>query len=696
MKKYYLMNKDNIVASACMEQGILGESLQIEKVSGTLPIGLTQDSLTQWVENRKASKHNHHLRELMKECHCDTLEGFIHVTHAASINDTFWIKGADEQVAWRDISLYQNDFDKTISRLAFEGLGIPDEYISSTSPELTTNGSFRKCFSKENGDIFLYKRGTSEAANAGLEPYCEIMSAEIAKRLCKDAVSYDLVTLHGEIASRCQLFTNEQYGYMPMAAYTRNATPEQLLQFMRNISEESEEEFRAMLVCDSIIFNIDRHLGNFGILIENDTVQPIGIAPIFDFNLSLFPYASEAELSNPGDMLLQYAPIIGNDFTRIGQQAMTDEIRKKVKELEGFQFTFRGNEKFPESRVRLLENIVDRQIEAVLSNEILQTKDVFIPINRLQKEQKTGEAEQRLDKAYDLLSGLNDFEISVIQDSDNQIICMESAEDPAGNPSVYIDFLHNTVRAEQDGIRISEQTLPQIYRNAIGAIDTYIGRNHVHENVFIMMCGIPGAGKTEKAFEEANAFEAKGITKTDAKEPYSIEQGILDLNSATYNPDTFLKNLPVNFDNRSDTYCIISPHDIREEIKRNGYKESEELTQILVRARIKIALAQGRNVIFDSTNTKKEIRMSYLAAAKEMKTGSCRLDLCLIPLAQHSPFVQTEICSSLYQNLQDNYPDMKEGWDKIEEINGKDRTNEIQQDGPDVRKESVPLDRDEW
>ena len=156
------------------------------------------------------------------------------------------------------------------------------------------------------------------------------------------------------------------------------------------------------------------------------------MAPIFDFNLSLFPYASEAELSNPGDMLLQYTPIIGNDFTRIGQQAMTDEIRKRVKELEGFQFAFRGNEKFPESRVRLLENIVDRQIEAVLSNEILQTKDVFAPVNHLQKEQKAGEAEQRLDKAYDLLSGLNDFEISVIQDSDNQIIYMESAEDPAG------------------------------------------------------------------------------------------------------------------------------------------------------------------------------------------------------------------------------------------------------------------------
>ena len=38
---------------------------------------------------------------------------------------------------------------------------------------------------------------------------------------------------------------------------------------------------------------------------------------------------------------------------------------------------------------------------------------------------------------------------------------------------------------------------------------------------------------------------------------------------------------------------------------------------------------------------------------------------------------------------------MKEGWDKIEEINGKDRTSEIQQDGADVRKESFSLDQNE-
>lgn len=41
VKTYYLMNKDTIVASTCMEKGTLGENLQIEKVSGTVRTGKT-------------------------------------------------------------------------------------------------------------------------------------------------------------------------------------------------------------------------------------------------------------------------------------------------------------------------------------------------------------------------------------------------------------------------------------------------------------------------------------------------------------------------------------------------------------------------------------------------------------------------------------------------------------------------------
>lgn len=678
MEKYILMNKDKPVASAMMEQESIGSDLRIEKVLGKLPIGLDEHTLTQWLENRKASKHNHHLRALMQECHCDTLDGFIRVTHAASINDTFWIKQADEPMSWQQVSLYRNDFDKSISRLAFEGLGIPDVELSSTSPELTTDGSFRKCFRKEEGEIFLYKRGTSEASNAGLEPYSEVLASEIAKQVCNNSVSYELVTLHAEISSRCKLFTDEKYGYVPMSAFTRDTTPAQLLRFMRSLSEESEESFRAMLVCDAIIFNTDRHLGNVGVLVDNDTVQPIKMAPVFDYNLSLFPYASVAELQAPGDMLLAYTPIIGDDFTRIAQQAMTDEIRDRVKGLEGFQFSYRGDANFPESRIKVLEKIVDQQIDAVLSRNILHTKDVFIPVQHLQREQQTAEAEKRLDAAYEVLDRIDGFIISVTQDSGNQMICMEPSDEDTSNPSVYIDFIKNTVQAEQDGMRISEQTLPQNYKDAINAIGWYIGR--AHENKFIMLCGIPGSGKTEQAKAEANAMLANGIVPVDMASAYSVERGILDINAASYDADTFIRQLRVQNENEAGTYCIISSHDIREEIRQHGYKDNEDLVQLIIKARIKTALAQGRNVIFDATNTDSRSRINYLSMAKAFKTGACQLDMCIVPLQQHSKFVPEDVCASLYEHLQSHYPSKNEGWDNIVEIKQQARLQDQEYD----------------
>ena len=81
------------------------------------------------------------------------------LAHATSINDSFWIRKVDEHVTWDDISFYGNDFNETVSKLEFEGPGLYGIQMGSTSLELATDGSFRKCWKKEDGEIWLYKRG---------------------------------------------------------------------------------------------------------------------------------------------------------------------------------------------------------------------------------------------------------------------------------------------------------------------------------------------------------------------------------------------------------------------------------------------------------------------------------------------------------------------------------------------------------
>ncbi|MCD8223679.1 MAG: hypothetical protein LUC99_02340 [Clostridiales bacterium] len=388
---YYLMNKDNIIATFEIRQGVLGKTYDFSHISGKLPYGFA--TIESWLDNRKASKHNSHLKKLMVSCGCDKNEGFIKVTHAASINDTFWIKSDQETLKWSDISFYQNKFDEVVSKLAFEGIGLYGLKLSGTSPELSTGGTFRKCWMKEADGIWLYKRGQTGARNVGLEPYGEMLGSEIARKICRDdrAVKYEVKALHGELASRCKLFTDETLGYVPYSQINpQKFSPDEMLAFYSSIDEE--DLFRRMIVTDALTFNIDRHAGNHGVLIDNDTLEPVKMAPVFDMNLSMLPYLERDDFEHIGNSLLDYAPLIGEDFTRIGQLVLTPSIRADLINMKGFQFAFRGDDKYPEWRIKKMEEIIDRQIEALLSKEHLYTKDVFVP--KKQKEIPDGNGEE--------------------------------------------------------------------------------------------------------------------------------------------------------------------------------------------------------------------------------------------------------------------------------------------------------------
>ncbi|MGN8739921.1 hypothetical protein [Bilifractor sp. HCP3S3_D3] len=428
-----LLNKDSLVATGLLDPET--EAIQIIKVSGKLPLGLR--SPASWIENRKASKHNQHLRGLMQRCGCDTLSGFIDFTHAASVNDKFWVKKAGDDASWDDVSLYRNEFNETISRLAFFGLSTSDIDLSSASPELVMDGSFPKCVKKEKDGIYLYKRGHNHAGNGGLEPYGEVMTSE-------NAVHYDMVRLHRIPTSRCRLFTNEKYGYVPMsAAAPGKKSVADILDYMTRFLDDSEERFREMVVCDAVTFNQDRHFGNFGVLIDNDTVTPLRMAPVFDFNLAFLPYVVDSEFEHIGDKLLEYGPKIGEDFTRIGQKMLTDRIADKLKDLKDFSFCFEGDDRFTKERIGRIKSLINRQIAAVLSKEVLYTKDVFVPALHLEKQKRAEEAHKRLEEAYPELEGLADrdgFLISVSEDEETQFICIEPEN--SDHPSLYIDFLH--------------------------------------------------------------------------------------------------------------------------------------------------------------------------------------------------------------------------------------------------------------
>lgn len=80
------------------------------------------DGIGQWISQRQAPKHRQYIADLLRMCGCYNLDGFIRVTHALSLNDTFWIKTVDSKLQWKNVSLYENQFDETIAKISMRSL----------------------------------------------------------------------------------------------------------------------------------------------------------------------------------------------------------------------------------------------------------------------------------------------------------------------------------------------------------------------------------------------------------------------------------------------------------------------------------------------------------------------------------------------------------------------------------------------
>lgn len=363
---YYLLNKDTVIAYFDIVGTGNLEYINIIKYDKTkIPFWI--NDLTTFISYRKAPKHREHIEQLLKKCNCDTLSGYLDVSHALSLNDTFWVKKSiQDNLTWAKVSLYRNKFNNTIAKIAFDG-GMYGEHFSSTSPEFTTGGTFAKCWIRENGVIKLLKRGSSGAANAGLEPYSEFYASQILDALEIEHVSYELSSKDNKLVSKCKLFTTEDVGLIPYSALSKNGNIGQVVNYYREMGLYNF--ISEMFIADSIMFNEDRHLGNFGFLVDNNSGKIIGTAPLYDHNISLLCYAMRDDFNNINNYIKanNKGPRLGSDFITVAKELITPDIKKKLINMHGFTLKKHPRYNLPDWRIEQLNKLINKQIELILS-----------------------------------------------------------------------------------------------------------------------------------------------------------------------------------------------------------------------------------------------------------------------------------------------------------------------------------------
>ena len=370
---YTLINKETPLCDFVIEgEGEL-ELCKIVKEYKRLPFWC--EPLSTWVANRSSAKHRSHVNKILEMCGGKTKSGFIALTHCLSLTDTLWVKSDRENVSWREVNLYENKFDEVISKLSFDGNGLFGIQMSTTSPELTTDGAYDKCWLNEKDGIHLIKTGSEGARNTGLEPYGEVLASQVFERIC-NSVPYTLRRFDGRVVSDCKLFTNEEFGYKPISVFLKSGIKYGLPETLEIYREfNCEDAFRRMVVADCITLNSDRHFGNFGFLVNNETFERTTLNPCFDFNMAFVPFAEEGfdfgKDSNGKEIdfaeyLSRRPPVIGSDYVAPARAILTPEIKKCVEEIRETPLTVQCDERFTEKRLSQMNMIKNAQCERIL------------------------------------------------------------------------------------------------------------------------------------------------------------------------------------------------------------------------------------------------------------------------------------------------------------------------------------------
>lgn len=368
---------EELLRFTLQNQGIEGLKAEIlwvkEERRHLLPLDLTVsgEGMIKWLRRRVIPKNRAFVDEILKSLGLgihDT-KGIIDVCLGLSLNDSYWVVPDGFDGCFAEYNLYENRFSEALALVAYTGAGYSHQAFS-TSPELTTHGMLRKAWRYIEADgVYLYKGGTEGGANTGNEPFSEFYACQIAEAMGLDAVRYDLENWKGILASKCRLFTSPEVSFVSAGQLVKSGGIRGCLDYYDSLGPEFGEQIRSMLVFDAVIYNEDRHFGNFGLLRDSRTGKIFAPAPVFDNGLSLFNYGMMEDFSDLENYALTRSTPYGVSFEEICRQVMGAKQRTQLRRLIDFQFARHPNPQLnlPEWRLTAIEAQIQRRVRQLLA-----------------------------------------------------------------------------------------------------------------------------------------------------------------------------------------------------------------------------------------------------------------------------------------------------------------------------------------
>ncbi|MDM8556617.1 hypothetical protein QUF75_17970 [Desulfococcaceae bacterium HSG7] len=374
---YTLKHFDNsLIKFKITSSGIRGISVEIintyedNKLFFPIDLEVTGSGLLKWLKRRIIPKNRAFVQSFLAKLglNVNDTKGIIDICKGLSLNDCCWVIDDNFKGGFDEFNLYDNHFDHTLSLIAYTGYGDTQKSEFASTPELTTDGMLPKCWRRmKNDKIYLYKTGSSGAANSGNEPYSEYYAFQIAETMGLKAVKYNLNQWKKRLCSTCELFTSKELSYIPTGRIVTEGGWEAIINYYKLLGEKFYNSLTDMLIFDAVICNEDRHFGNFGLIVNNKTNRVIDTAPIFDNGLSLFNYAMKGDFNDIELYARTRLMATSQDFLTFAKEIITKEHKKKLQKLINFKFTKHKSYNLPTSRLKVIEVFIQKRIQELLA-----------------------------------------------------------------------------------------------------------------------------------------------------------------------------------------------------------------------------------------------------------------------------------------------------------------------------------------
>ena len=263
-----------------------------------LPVGIPirqgiadRKALNEWWTDRSIPASRSGIREALETLDLSSTRMLLIRCYGLSLSDQYWIKPEGSDLSWDEINFFHHPFSDDIGDVLF-GASKKATELNFSSPDSTTDGFLKKRWKIIEGKRCLIKGGSNPFRQ---QPFNEVIASIIMERLGIPHVPYTLVWNKNDPYSVCEDFVDENTELIPawrimMTQKKSNSTS--VYQHFVNCCEllgikDAEPFLDRMITLDYIIANEDRHFNNFGALRNAETLEWIGMSPIYDSGSSL-------------------------------------------------------------------------------------------------------------------------------------------------------------------------------------------------------------------------------------------------------------------------------------------------------------------------------------------------------------------------------------------------------------------------